>query len=309
MATARNNSLDKSGGRSVSELARPTRQKSMQISIIHTIGHNESLRTEATHVLENLDDSSELHYEFRSRRHPLAIYNTSLQFVSSRLLKVLDSLEDKDGISCFLNKQPTTWWEALAESTDAMLDALMEHMDDCNSVLQAFVPPEVNLSRRREFKAYQRDVGEYRKHIGLIVNYIKHQQGRIRPCVAWYERTYLPGYYIEGPDSKGVLGPVECIHTNGNTAFSFLRDVRYHLVGIYAVSACLSKAIRDLAGWSGDFTQQKPHQGKDGLTRAVLRVAKYPSTVFEDEVNKPWPHLGVNAREDSLSVKIQYPAK
>ncbi len=189
-----------------------------------------------------------------------------------------------------------------------MLDALMEHMDDCNNVLLAFVPPEVKLSRRREFKAYQSDIAEYRKHIGLVVNYIKHQQGRIRPCIAWHERTYLPGYYVEGPDREGVLGPSECIHTNGNTAFSFMRDVRYHLVGIYSVSASLSKAIRDLAGCSGDFSHQKPRQGKDGLTTAVLRVAKYPPVVFEDEVDKPWPHLSVNERDDSLTVETQYPA-
>ena len=87
----------------------------------------------------------------------------------------------------------------------------------------------------------------YRRHVGQIVNKIKHDHARLRFILYSGNSIYFPGYFLEGIDSEGVLGPDQNVHHKGGTAFSFARDLRLHFVEVYAVSRFLSKAIKGIA--------------------------------------------------------------
>lgn len=117
----------------------------------------------------------------------------------------------------------------MIERYDTFLDALMEHTEDCENVLRCFFENESQYKISTHVRNYLGATRKYRKHIGLVVNRIKHNQGRVRLVFLAPDAVLIPGYYVEGLDSNGAVGPSIWIHKDGATAFSFHRDLRYHI--------------------------------------------------------------------------------
>ena len=271
---------------------------------------NGSLLPEVKQLLLS-DIQVPLYYTVYGLRHPLAIYNVSCSAVLGNFSKTLTTLlqvmkerpflitRKKDGNRDLL--------DSLLASQKDLLYSLMEHLDDCDNILLCFFPSKVVRNTDTHVRTYRKATKEYRDNVGKVVNYLKHEQGRLRSITFYNDEFALPGYYIEGPVAENILGPVEKIHPGGNSAFSFARDLRYHFFHFYAVAKHLSTAIR---GTLGSENESNPPESET-LDETVLEIASgissLPLMFYPDEVLKPVP--SVTIMQGHMIITLTYPDK
>lgn len=212
-------------------------------------------------------------------RHPLGIYNTSVTRVAQRFARVIGLLS-----------RPGHPGEELIESQESLLRALMEHMDDCINILRGLTSDSRGFEKDRHVKLYRRAIAEYRSHIGKVVARIKHRQGRLTLMAVQLEAGFFAGYFITVGLRGGAIGPDPDIHPNV-TAFSFNRDLRFHLCHLLLTSARLAEAIVGLAGVAP--VGSEPVDGD--LARSIGGVIALPETYFPDEYRKEMPVLRFEA--------------
>jgi len=255
-------------------------------------------------VLENIGDVPIYHENYKVR-HPFAAYNISLASVSSRIIRVLDALEDVQNKREFDSPKSQNWEVPLLEATDHMLDSLMEHMEDCSGIIRSFYPDAKNPEFKKALKNYNKSVAPYRDYIGKIVNYMKHNQGRLRTIsFSWQQGSSL-GYFVEGPLNSGGIGPVAGIHKNEATAFSFYRNIPFHLCNIYAVSRRLAVALHGIDNRLKSHKAKKTSEQQSNLSIALQRASNLPNIYFEDEVNMGVPLI----KFSNNSIKIDCPSQ
>jgi len=263
-----------------------------------------SAQPKALSVLQNIGDVTTYHEDY-GVRHPLASYNVSILNVAKRILSTLNVLEEAQNMRAFESPKNKDWEAPLTEATDHMLDALMEHMDDCGGILRSFFPSSSDVNFKKIFNEFKKSVDPYRNHIGAIVNYIKHNQGRLRSIsFSWSDGSSL-GYFVEGPIAGGGLGPVSTIHPTGNTAFSYNRDIPYHICNLYAVSANLASALYSVdKKLVASKKQPKTVGNPSELSQVLDKAASLPMFFFEDELSKGVPKITTGSKYFT----IDYPA-
>ncbi len=201
----------------------------------------------------SLELSSPLYHLEYQMRHPFGIYNVSLNRVFSSFEDLLTDLTAAKEHDLKSKKADLKWENYLLHSLEKLLYALMEHMDDCENILRCFFPPGTKINNENSIRAYQSSVDSYRTHIGKVVNHLKHKQGRLRSIAMFSGDTPYLGYFVEGAEQNGSLGPAPHIHTKGSTAFSYARDIRYHLYNLYFVSAKLAETVDAIAASSANI--------------------------------------------------------
>ena len=182
-----------------------------------------------------------LYHENHKQRHPYASYNVSLSSIANRTLAVIKELSELHRSRVFESPTNVNFEVPILEATDHMLDALMEHLDDCKNILESFFKDADSKDCKEILNQFKKAVHPYRDHIGKVVNFIKHNQGRLRIVVFHWPSNCAIGYYIEGPIPNVGLGPSPLIHPKSHTAFSFNYDLKFHVCCIYAISNCLAK--------------------------------------------------------------------
>ncbi len=256
----------------------------------------------AIRVLENLHGAP-TYQEAHGLRHPLAAYRVSLSTVAQRLLAVLNELMIPSAIGQVPTAITPPNEEHLLEATDHMLDGLMEHMDVCRSIVRCLFSPD-DVRFRKASSKYRQSVETYRNHIGSVDNYIKHNQGRLRLVSFTWRGGSCHGYYVEGPIGSGV-GPAEEIHGPEGTAFSFNRDVRFHVCNIFGVSDRLAAAICSAdPRIDAAHSPAKVGDSSSDLTRVLGLAAGLPAVFFPDEVKKAVPLVQIDANV----LTIEYPS-
>lgn len=223
-----------------------------------------------------------------SSRPPLGVYNVSIGQVTHRLERLLDVLDARlAGVGpTSANPEDGRVWEAdLIERTDAFLDSVMEHHDDAKTILNT-----IGVSKAT-FNRFQADVRPHRDDVGKVVNKIKHEQGRLRFVQAEKGDDVVMGYYVEAPFDGGTsLGPSELVHPpDGRTAFSYNRDVRFHVAEVVGISEALARAVATITATTG-AASSAPLPAPTRLP-VLERVAQLERTVFPDEGAKPWPSV------------------
>jgi hypothetical protein len=210
-----------------------------------------NLYPEVYNLLRELPNEA-LNFSLHKERHPLAIYNRSLIRLQKSFFNILDILGVLDKDPEKIEEQ----FDRLLEWQKELLYSLQSHMDDCYKILKVTSPLDDKITTKRtevwltkskhpSYAYFSENIKEYRDHIGLIVNKIKHHQARLRKVTI--ERGYnLHGYYIEGTDLSREGEIMSCpdreIHPN-STAFSFSRDLCYHFYKIYEISFYLKKSL------------------------------------------------------------------
>lgn len=248
---------------------------------------------------------TKLFHESQMKRHPLAAYNVSTSAVMRRFGNVLDAIE---AIKFDRTSQlPINAGEdgVLLEATDHLLDALMEHMEDCEKIVGSFFEDPTHKANKKKIEQYKKRVDPYRDFIGKLDNFIKHQQGRLRLITFYDSMRIFPGYYIEGLVEPGVVGPVPGIHPGGNSAFSYARDLRFHIASVFGVSRNLANFLTDL-GVLLDPASLPPNT----LPTAVVgtwadtlkRIASLAPVCYPDEVRKPFP--GISFVGDEVCIRF-----
>ena len=238
-------------------------------------------------------------------RHPCAAYNISLTAIASRTAKVIEELEDLIRRVLAGNSPESLGDDNLLEAMDHLLDALMEHMDVCCKILRCFVAPQDDKKFQKVLTQFRKSIEPYRDHIGTLDNYIKHNQGKLRSvCFTWGTGATL-GYFVEGPVSGGALGPVGKIHKDENTAFSFNRDLPFHICNVYAVSSRLAYSLKTINSSLIPMPPSSSVNVRDAAwSKAIKMTAGLPPIFFPDEVHKPIPRVRVSHHK----VYIEYPA-
>lgn len=238
-------------------------------------------------------------------RHPFAAYNISLTAIARRVISVVEYLAEVQREPRVADHGRSQSDEQLLEATDHLLDSLMEHMDVCNGILRSFYPPAEDTKFKKALTAFKVAVEPYRKHIGTIDNYIKHSQGRLRLIRFQWATGSCVGYFVEGPVAAGVLGPVGVVHPEKNSAFSFNRDIPFHVCNVFAVGARLASALHEVDRRLVVLPLAKSVEGRDSdWSKAIRATASLPSIFFPDELQKKAPKVHVTENK----VLIEYPA-
>jgi hypothetical protein len=243
------------------------------------------------------------HHLARGARSPVAAYNVSVDNVVRRLLKVAQLVDEgqRDGI--FAHDEPEAKSADLLDATDHMLDALVEHIEDCGSIIQSFFPVDERKRSEQAVARFKKSVLEYRDHVATIVNYMKHSQGRLRLVVMTTDAISTLGYYVEGVTRSGGIGPVGTVHPNENSAFSYNRDLPFHACQIFLVGVKLAEALTTIdprlhAGNGSEISNTK-------LGALLPLVSALPKIYFPDELLKDQPYLGVNGQ----GVVLEFPSQ
>jgi hypothetical protein len=258
----------------------------------------------------NTDFQIPLYYSNHKFRHPRAIYNVSYSTVIEKLHDTIVTLYQVMGEKLFLDPKNYEWDINLLTKQKDLLYTLMEHLDDCENILACFISPSDNRNKNPYVRSFKKAIKEYQDHIGKIVNHIKHEQGRIRSIVFINDKLAMPGYFIENAVGENAIGPVEKIHPNGQGAFSFARDLRYHFFYFHAVAESLGDAIIKFIGSepiSGTSTSEQTDYRVLDIAKAISEI---PLAFYPDEILKPIPTVVVST-DDELgpTITLTYPDK
>jgi hypothetical protein len=237
-------------------------------------------------------------------RHPRSAYHLSLELIGRRTIALCESIQ---ATRCFIAENGsyrTGSDDALLDATDHFLDALMEHIEICGGVLRSFFASSKDAAFVKAKASFDTAIRPYRSFIGAVDNYLKHNHGQLRSIAFSWSGDSSLGYFIEGQVAPATRGPVPKFHEGGTTAFSYNRDVRFHLCGLFYVGAQLAAALhaadRHLAPRRGSSADGSPAS----WVRALRTVAALPDMVFPDEVTKPMPLVHALGE----AILIDYPA-
>jgi hypothetical protein len=253
-------------------------------------------------LLATLGDTT-LFYAEQGLRHPLGIYNQSLTKIGKRAVELLTKLARTIEDELAVLGAGQSHLDALLDANDHFLDALIEHVDDCKAVLKGVLGPEESY---RAISAFGKAIEPYRNHIGAIVNLIKHQQAAFSPVQFSWPGNICIGYFVATVNDGLTVGPSRIIHRDGNSGFSFNRDIPFHLCGIFFVGEKLrdqlvsSRPILRSLGSESAIGGEKSSEAP--WTRALLMSSQLPRVFFPDEIRLSPPLISV----DNNRVRVTY---
>lgn len=269
------------------------------MKIIVRIDINNTPQLQAAIVLGALKKYKFYNTDF-SLRHPLAIYNISISAVITSMSFLLDTVNRLNSISAreLQNEENN---KALISATDQYLDSIMEHMDDCLNIIKSLYGQKNEKKYKKSCRVFNQHIKSFRDHIAKQVNHIKHSQARIRLIVFYNKSIYVPGYFIEGVLPDEVIGPHPVVHPGSNSAFSYSREIRHSLCGIFFISNYLANIIK----------AEMPIKAKGALDKnkelgeLILKISGIGNVFFPDEYKKPIPNIKIT----SSTITIEYPCK
>lgn len=256
-----------------------------------------------------------LHHVAHNRRHPKSLYSRSLSLVVSQWLDVLDKIERFQWT--FALTQKDDMLPDIITSYRALLFSLYEHLDASYGCIRALIPPKgasdplldtqfldrVKAPGWGDFRSRVRPYVQNR--IGAVVNSLKHNQAELAFMYLHHLEDVRAGYYVRDVQSSGALGPSIRVHADGNSGFSFARDMLLHFWNLYFVSSELSAVIRRVVPES---KQESPKSHDASLSsmfeRLAQRVAEIPLAFFPDEMRMPCPLVRWNPTANELIIDM-----
>lgn len=234
-------------------------------------------------------------------RHPLAIYNVSINTVINAFNTLLDTLalyNDSDHEKRLGDKVGAS----LVQSTDHLLDAVMEHFDDCENIVKVFYASSEKKLCGKALRNLNQTVRQCRDFVAKQVNAIKHNQGRVRLIEFRNPEIKVIGYFIEGVLADGAIGPNPEVHSGGNTAFSYVRVLRYLLATVIFVSRALVSQLNQRSRVSSPLKKE----GLGGFSQVAQRIVALGDYLFPDELDGLIPRIEWQQDKKAL---IEYPSK
>jgi hypothetical protein len=250
-------------------------------------------------------------------RHPKSAYSASLRLIFSDWRKALDDLDRLHNEYVWSGK--TDHISTVITAYTQLLHRINEHHDACYSVLRSICPASaakptqfdvqfLDRAKPAGWKQFRDATKDYReRYIGLIVNTLKHKQGELSPIYFQSSLEFRPGYYLRDVLPNGAMGPSSALHSGGNTAFSFARDMLMHLWWLFRIGDLLTTAIESALATSHQYvlniTPQcpPPSDWKDVLERC----ARIKPEFFPDEISKPYPRILLRA--SPLTFTLEFP--
>lgn len=283
--------------------------------ILRTIAKDGNLAPRGWNALTAIPDEFLFHPD-HGYRHPTSAYGTSLRAISEQWLKTLDCLDQLHNEHNTLRTE--TCFPNLLDEYSKLLYRLNEHFDACFSALRSLCPVSVakptlfdsqflDKAKLPGWKQFRKDITPYREdHVGRLVNTLKHRQGELCSIHFYSNTGFRPGYYLRDILPGGALGPSKELHSNGETAFSFSRDMMFHLWWLYRIgdllASTVTKALRaryeyNLIELAQDLPQEK-------WSTVVSRCAELKPEFFPDEVTKCYPRVSYQAIPSVLTIEF-----
>lgn len=289
--------------------------------------------------LKLLPDEVLFHSEY-SEYHPYSIYHRSLQKIVRAFKNVLDEM-DNISQSLLDSKENFTYrLEKLPGLQEELLYSTQSHFDDCYRVLKTLHPPINSTTRNAEqwleaakhptYKDFRNNVKTYKESFALIINKIKHGGALLRPVVIfargkgvivtdmangfqqWPKNFRISGYFLEGMQPDGAVGPDPEIHQEGKVAISLNHDLRFHFANLYRVAHHLRSAV--VRAVRKTHSIELAHPGKiegiphhDELETLARRVSEIPSFFFQNEFRKPTPIVNYRHSSRSSELILEFP--
>jgi hypothetical protein len=196
-----------------------------------------------------------------------------------------------------------------------LLDSMMAFIDDSYHIMKCFYPAnsvrkEIADEKEMKFadkwmeqvekkliKEYKKRINKYRSHLAPIVNKIKHNHARLNFIQFKTIHGEIKGYFVEGVDKNGTIGPDREIHKlfrNSDTAISLNFDLKYHLVNFihlcHHLKAVLEKIIKRQHGLTLNLINNGRSE-KDIDVKTIESIRSLPYLFFPDEQYKPLPEI------------------
>ncbi len=231
--------------------------------------------------------------------------------------------------------------EKLPNLQKNLLSALQSHIDDCYSILKVIHPYDKKFQqlsaadwlkevKHPAYKQFRGAIDNYRESFALIYNKIKHHGGKLRPIIM-YSREHgivartvekgiqtfpknarIIGYFLEGMQPNGRIGPDCDVHLDGRTAISLNCDLRYHFANVYRVghhlNAAIVKTIRELH--KIDLPRNlnvKNTTSHYDLESIAERVSKLSPLFFENEFSKKTPDIKFHRHNENVDLILEFP--
>jgi len=248
-----------------------------------------SLKFERRFPLGNLDEPSAIEryldcFQGQSfeGRHPIGIYSRALQNivgVFNRLLDALptaETLSSKAAVPNTEDRDPSATQSVEKLVADLFL-ATEAFLVDLTFIVSAFAKLHGDPAFTQLTKNYASRMKTAREFIALPANKIKHEQSN----VVLIRVNSILGFYVDGVDKDGALGPHLQVHPEGDPAFSFNRAIRQVLASLIYASDVVVETL------SAEFPAAIPAEvGLGPLAPLALRVAGLSTEVFFDEAQR-----------------------
>ncbi|OKH38114.1 hypothetical protein NIES2119_11190 [[Phormidium ambiguum] IAM M-71] len=283
-----------------------------------------NLHPEPYNCLKSLPESFTYHKD-HTERHPFSIYSLSIQRVMQSFHAILDEIDRIDTalfdaaghLDYRLNKLPVLQKELLL--------ALQSHIDDCyrilkvmhpynNAVNERFVDRWLEKVKHPAYEQFHNTIKNYKVSFAPIVNKIKHNGGQLRAIMMYSsgrgivvrtvekgiqtfpKNVRIVGYYLEGMQPNGCIGPDCEIHADGKTAISLNYDLRYHFANLYRVGHHLRNAIATTVRHFHEIKLPRAVAVNDTASQYDIesiaeRVSKLPPLFFPNEFSKKTPDI------------------
>jgi hypothetical protein len=306
--------------------------KVIKLIIKRTEKKNGNIAPKAYDILYNLPEMSLDYYKF-PERHPMGIYNYSLSRILKSFIYIIKQIEIIENKQISKSSELTRSMDILLIIYSELLHALHAHIDDCFRILKIVSPYPTkemnNLSSKKRnnvkrsaykwlkefnhpsYKNFEKNIAEYRNHIGSIVNKMKHNHARLRLISIDMEGFEVLGYYVEGidvnKDNKIISCPDTKIHPN-YTAFSFNRNLRFHFYYIYEISHYLQEALVFALEKEYNFkpTNFKPYINYNtDFDVVATKVQNLDIAFYFDEYEKSLPQILIKKNDNDIKLTLK----
>jgi hypothetical protein len=243
--------------------------------------------------------------------------------------KFRKELEEKRQILKLTLQQRHEDIKSLLSRQKELLESMMAFIDDSYHIMKCFYPANsvkkdilfadkwMEEVEKKLIKEYKRQINVYRDRLALIVNKIKHNYARLNYIEFRTIHGVIKGYFVEGVDKNGIIGPDREIHKlfrNSDTAISLNFDLKYHLVNFiylcHRLKVFLEKIIKKRHGLTVNINYDQNNE-KDIEVTIIKSIQSLPYLLFPDEQYKPMPEIvlmeqGVEFIFPSNTVKTLY---
>ncbi|QEE27483.1 hypothetical protein FTW19_05335 [Terriglobus albidus] len=280
--------------------------------VTRSISKDGTLAPSALNILDHIPEEALFHTAHRLR-HPASIYELSLKKLAEAFCQVGNEylLETE---RCLHDPDASLKMSQLLKFQVNFLRALQEHVDELWLILKTLVDP-VSAVKHGDYsesyvvdnklpgaKSFREAIADYKRAL-RIANKLKHQQCHLRGVGVRLENSIHLGYCLEEPHPDGAMGPSLDIHPDQG-AFSFARDLTWHLANVYLCSEKLVKAITKALGARGISIQYRKASVSEEWKAVVSLVDKIPMAYFPKELRLPLARFSLNSNFDVLSLKI-----
>lgn len=196
------------------------------------------------------------------------------------------------------------------DSQEELLGSLLGFAEDSFHILQCFYPADTvakNVESVQEwleyadkhlYREYVEKIDSYLGNLAPIVHAIRDNNAPLKQARLRSEHGYIDGYYLEGVDNKGIMGPDRKIHKlfrNTDTAFSYNRELKYHLVNLIFITHHIKTAIGKILHKKHiEITNNEDGAGEsEKLFHIAEQIEKLPYLFYPDEVYKQIPEVKV----------------